>query len=136
LGNFSGEGMGMKRYSDKEILNYIEAVNKGAAQEWILAFAREPKLQQSYYWTLFSELFVRQMQKIPVTMSDAEKLIPQLSASQVRRAIQNAKEANYLEVRASGERAKYVLLTPKTEQIIRNTGSKALSCMEGIFRGE
>jgi hypothetical protein len=29
-----------------------------------------------------------------------------------------------------------VLLTPKTEQIIRNTGSKALNCMEGIFRWE
>jgi hypothetical protein len=51
----------MKRYSDKEILSYIEAVNKGAAQEWITAFAREPKLQQTYYWTLFSELFVRQI---------------------------------------------------------------------------
>ena len=124
----------MKRYSDKEILSYIEAVNKGAAQEWIMAFAREPKLQQTYYWTLFSELFVRQIQKIPVTMSDAEKLIPQLSASQARRAIQNAKDANYLQVKATGERAKYVLLTPKTEQVIRSTGSKALKCLEEIFR--
>ncbi len=124
----------MKRYSDKEILAYIEAVNKGAAQEWITAFAREPKLQQTYYWMLFSELFVRQIQKIPVTMSDAEKLIPQLSASQARRAIQNAKDANYLQVKATGERAKYVLLIPKTEQVIRNTGSKALKCLEGIFR--
>ena len=124
----------MKRYSDKEILRYIEAVNKGAAQEWITAFAREPKLQQTYYWTLFSELFVRQMHKIPVTMSDAEKMIPQLSASQARRAIHNAKAANYLQVRDSGERTKYVLLTGKTEQIIRNTGSRALACMESIFR--
>ncbi len=124
----------MKRYSDKEILRYIEAINKGAAQEWITAFAREPKLQQTYYWTLFSELFVRQMHKIPVTMSDAEKMIPQLSASQARRAIHSAKAANYLQVRDSGERTKYVLLTGKTEQIIRNTGSRALACMESIFR--
>jgi len=115
-------------------LSYIEAVNKGAAQEWITAFAREPQLQQTYYWTLFSELFVRQIQKIPVTMSDAEKLIPPLSASQARRAIQNAKDANYLQVKATRERTKYVMLTPKTEQVIRNTGSKALQCMERIFR--
>ena len=67
-------------------------------------------------------------------MSDAAKLIPQLSASQARRAIQNAKDANYLQVKATGERAKYVLLTPKTEHVIRNTGSKALKCLEGIFR--
>jgi len=124
----------MKRYSDKEILSYIDAVNKGAAQEWISAFAREPKLQQTYYWTLFSELFVRQIQKIPVTMSDAEKLIPQLSASQARRAIQNAKDAQYLQIKATGERAKYVILTSKAEQVIRNTGSKALKCLEPIFR--
>ncbi len=124
----------MKRYSDKEILSYIDAVNKGAAQEWISAFAREPKLQQTYYWTLFSELFVRQIQKIPVTMSDAEKLIPQLSASQARRAIQNAKDAQYLQIKATGERAKYVILTSKAEQVIRNTGSKALKCLEQIFR--
>ena len=124
----------MKRYSDKEILSYIDAVNKGAAQEWVAAFAREPKLQQTYYWTLFSELFVRQIQKIPVTMSDAEKLIPQLSASQARRAIQNAKDAQYLQIKATGERAKYVILTSKAEQVIRNTGSKALKCLEPIFR--
>ncbi len=67
-------------------------------------------------------------------MSDAEKLIPPLSASQVRRAIQNAKDANDLQVKATRERTKYVMLTPKTEQVIRNTGSKALQCMERIFR--
>ncbi len=67
-------------------------------------------------------------------MSDAEKLIPPLSASQVRRAIQNAKDAHSLQVKATGDRAKYVMLTPKTEQVIRHTGSKALQCMERIFR--
>ncbi len=115
-------------------MRYIEAVNKEAAQEWITAFAREPKLQQSYYWTLFSELFLKQLRKIPVSMSDAEKIIPQLSASQARRAIQNAKDAKYLEVRATTTRTKYVRLTSKTEDILRRTSSKALKSMEDIFR--
>ncbi len=124
----------MKPYSDKEVVQYIEAVNKEAAKEWVSAFAREPKLQQSYYWTLFSELFIRQVQKIPVSISDAEKIIPQLSASQARRAIQNARSAKYIEVKDSGERTKYVFITPKTEALIRNTSSKALKSMESIFR--
>ena len=123
----------MKRFSDKEIMRYIEAVNKEAAQEWINAFAREPKLQQSYYWTLFSELFLKQMNKVPVSMSDAEKIIPQLSASQARRAIQNAKEAKYLELKATGTRTKNVQLTSKAEDIIRRTSAKALKGMEEIF---
>lgn len=124
----------MKRFSNKEISRYIEAVNKEAAQEWINAFAREPKLQQSYYWTLFSELFLKQMNKVPVSMSDAEKIIPQLSASQARRAIQNAKDAKYLEIRATGTRTKNVRLTSKAEEIIRRTSAKALKSMEEIFR--
>ena len=124
----------MKHYSDKNVVAYIEAVNKEAAKEWISAFAREPKLQQAYYWTLFSELFLKQIQKIPVSMSDAEKMIPQLSASQARRAIQNAKNAKFLEILATGERSKYVVLTPKTEQLIKNTASKALKSLAGIFR--
>ena len=123
----------MKKYSDKEIVRYIEAVNEEAAKEWISAFAREPKLQQSYYWTLFTELFRKQAQKIPVTMSDAEKIIPQLSASQARGAIQNARDAKYLEIKATGERTKYVLLTAKTEDVIRRTSSKALRSLEEIF---
>ncbi len=123
----------MKKYSDKEIVRYIEAVNEEAAREWISTFAREPKLQQSYYWTLFTELFRQQAKKIPVTMSDAEKIIPQLSASQARRAIQNAKDAKYLEIKATGERTKYVLLTAKTEDVIRRTSSKALRSLEEIF---
>jgi hypothetical protein len=125
--------MGMKHFSDKEVGRYIEAINKEAAQVWINAFAREPKLQQSYYWTLFSELFLKQFHNIPVSMSDAEKMIPQLSASQARRAIHNAKVAQYLEVTATGERAKYVRLTAKTEDLIRNTSSKALQSLKGIF---
>jgi len=124
----------VKHYSDKNVVAYIEAVNKEAAKEWISAFAREPKLQQAYYWTLFSELFLKQIQKIPVSMSDAEKMIPQLSASQARRAIQNAKNAKFLEIRATGERSKYVVLTKKTEQLIKNTASKALKSLAGIFR--
>ncbi|MEE8125363.1 MAG: hypothetical protein V3T42_06085 [Nitrospirales bacterium] len=124
----------MKHYSDKNVVAYIEAVNKEAAKEWISAFAREPKLQQAYYWTLFSELFLKQIQKIPVSMSDAEKMIPQLSASQARRAIQNAKNAKFLEILATGERSKYVVLTKKTEQLIKNTASKALKSLAGIFR--
>jgi len=123
----------VKKFSDKEIVRYIEAVNKEAAQEWISTFAREPKLQQSYYWTLFSELFRKQSQKIPMTMSDAEKIIPQLSASQARRAIQNAKDAKYLEIKATGERTKYVRLTAKAEDVIRRTSSKALRSLEEIF---
>lgn len=123
----------MKKYSEKDIVRYIEAVNKEAAQEWISTFAREPKLQQSYYWTLFSELFRQQSQKIPVTMSDAEKIIPQLSASQARRAIQNAKDAKYLEIKDTGERTKYVRLTTKAEDVIRRTSSKALRSLEEIF---
>ncbi|MEX0828867.1 MAG: hypothetical protein WD032_01345 [Nitrospirales bacterium] len=124
----------MKRYSDMEVGRYIEAINKVAAQVWINAFAREPKLQQSYYWTLFSELFLKQLHNIPVSMSDAEKMIPQLSASQARRAIHNAKDAQYLEVIATGERAKYVRLSAKTEELIRNTSSMALQSLKGIFR--
>jgi len=123
----------MKSFSDEEIGGYIEAINKEAAQVWINAFAREPKLQQSYYWTLFSELFLKQLHDIPVSMSDAEKMIPQLSASQARRAIQNAKKARYLEIKDTGERTKYVTLTGKTEEIVRNTSSKALQSMKGIF---
>ena len=123
----------MKHFSDKEVGRYIEAINKEAAQVWINAFAREPKLQQSYYWTLFSELFLKQLHRIPVSISDAEKMIPQLSASQARRAIHNAKDANYLEVTDTGERTKYVRLTAKTEELIRNTSSKALQSMKGIF---
>ncbi len=123
----------MKTYSDKEVGRYIEAINKEAAQVWINAFAREPKLQQSYYWTLFSELFLKQLHNIPVSMSDAEKMIPQLSASQARRAIHNAKDAHYLEVKETGERTKYVRLSAKTEELIRNTSSKALQSMKGIF---
>ena len=123
----------MKKFSDKEIVRYIEAVNKEAAQEWISTFAREPKLQQSYYWTLFSELFRKQSQKIPMTMSDAEKIIPQLSASQARRAIQNAKDAKYLEIKATGERTKYVRLTAKAEDVIRRNSSKSLRSLEEIF---
>jgi hypothetical protein len=124
----------MKRFSDVEVGRYIEAINKEAAQVWINAFAREPKLQQSYYWTLFSELFLKQLHNIPVSMSDAEKMIPQLSASQARRAIHNAKDAQYLEVIATGERAKYVRLSAKTEELIRNTSSIALQSLKGIFR--
>ncbi|TFG59605.1 MAG: hypothetical protein E4H32_09885 [Nitrospirales bacterium] len=124
----------MKRFSDVEVGRYIEAINKEAAQVWINAFAREPKLQQSYYWTLFSELFLKQLQDIPVSMSDAEKMIPQLSASQARRAIHNAKGAQYLEVTATGERAKYVRLSAKTEELIRNTSSMALQSLKGIFK--
>ncbi|WP_447971399.1 hypothetical protein [Nitrospira sp. M1] len=124
----------MKRFSDREIQRYIEAVNKEAAQEWLMAFAREPKLQQSYYWTLFSELFLKQMHRIPVSMSDAEKIIPQLSASQARRAIQNAKDAKFLEIQATGTRTKQVRLTSKAEIIIRRTSAKALKSMEEIFR--
>ncbi len=123
----------MKRYPDKEVVRYIEVVNKEAAHEWIQAFAREPKLQQGYYWTLFTEIFVRQRKQIPVSMSDAEKMIPQLSASQSRRAIQNAKEAGYLEVKATGLRTKSVVLTSKTEELIRRTVSKALKGMQEIF---
>ena len=123
----------MKRFSDKEVGKYIEAINKEAAQVWINAFAKQPKLQQSYYWTLFSELFLKQLQDIPVSMSEAEKMIPQLSASQARRAIQNAKEAQYIVIQATGERAKYVRLTPKTEELIRHTSSKALQSLKGIF---
>ena len=123
----------MKRFSDKEVGKYIEAINKEASQVWINAFAREPKLQQSYYWTLFSELFLKQLNDIPVSMSDAEKMIPQLSASQARRAIHNAKEAQYLEIKATGERAKYVRLSAKTEELVRNTSSKALQSLKGIF---
>ena len=123
----------MKTYSDKEVGRYIEAINKEAAQVWINAFAREPKLQQSYYWTLFSELFLKQLHNIPVSMSDAEKMIPQLSASQARRAIHNAKDAHYLEVKETGERTKYVRLSAKTEELIRITSSKALQSMKGIF---
>ena len=125
--------MGTKRFSDKEVGRYIEAINKEAAQVWINAFAREPKLQQSYYWTLFSELFLKQLNNIPVSMSDAEKMIPQLSASQARRAIHNAKEAQYLEIKATGERTKYVRLSAKTEELIRITSSKALQSLKGIF---
>ncbi len=124
----------MKRFSDVEVGRYIEAINKEAAQVWINAFAREPKLQQSYYWTLFSELFLKQLQDIPVSMSDAEKMIPQLSASQARRAIHNAKDAQYIEVTATGERAKYVRLSAKTEELIRNTSSMALQSLKGIFK--
>ncbi|MDH5587677.1 MAG: hypothetical protein OEZ05_13725 [Nitrospirota bacterium] len=124
----------MKRFSDAEVGKYIEAINKEAAQVWINAFAREPKLQQSYYWTLFSELFLKQLRDIPVSMSDAEKMIPQLSASQARRAIHNAKDAQYLEVTATGERTKYVRLSAKTEELIRNTSSMALQSLKGIFR--
>jgi len=124
----------VKRFSDKEITRYIEAVNKEAAQEWVTEFAREPKLQQSYYWTLFSELFIKQMNHIPVSMSDAEKIIPQLSASQARRAIQNAKDVKYLEIQATGARTKNVILTAKAESIIRRTSAKALKSMEEIFR--
>ena len=79
-------------------------------------------------------MFLKQISKIPVTMSDAEKIIPQLSASQARRAIQNAKDAKYLEVKATGERTKYVRLTTKTEDLIRRTSSKALKSLEEIFR--
>jgi hypothetical protein len=83
---------------------------------------------------LFSELFLKQLNNIPVSMSDAEKMIPQLSASQARRAIHNAKEAQYLEIKATGERAKYVRrLSAKTEELVRNTSSKALQSLKGIF---
>lgn len=124
----------MEKFSDLQVSKYIEAVNKEAAKEWIDAFAREPKLQQSYYWTLFSELFLKQINHHPVTMSDAEKIIPQLSASQARRAIQNAKEAKFLEIKPLGERSKCVLLTAKTADIIRKTSTKALIGLEDIFR--
>ena len=124
----------MKRFSDREVGRYIEAINKEAAQVWINAFAREPKLQQSYYWTLFSELFLKQFHNIPVSMSDAEKMIPQLSASQARRAIHNAKDAQYLEVTSTGERTKYVRLSAKTEELVRNTSSMALQSLKGIFK--
>ena len=123
----------MKHFSDKEVGRYIEAINKEAAQVWINAFAREPKLQQTYYWTLFSELFLKQLRNYPVSMSDAEKMIPQLSASQARRAIHNAKDAKYLEVTDTGERTKYVKLTKKTEDLIRKTSSAALESMKEIF---
>lgn len=123
----------MKKYSEKDIVRYIEAINKEAAQEWISTFAREPKLQQSYYWTMFSELFRQQSKKIPVTMSDAEKIIPQLSASQARRAIHNARDAKYLEIKDTGERTKYVRLTAKAEDVIRRTSSKALRSLAEIF---
>ena len=123
----------MKHFSDKEVGRYIEAINKEAAHVWINAFAREPKLQQTYYWTLFSELFLKQLHKYPVSMSDAEKMIPQLSASQARRAIHNAKDAEYLEVTDTGERTKYVKLTKKTEELIRTTSSAALESMKEIF---
>ena len=123
----------MKHFSDKEVGRYIEAINKEAAQVWINEFARQPKLQQTYYWTLFSELFLKQLNNIPVTMSDAEKMIPQLSASQARRAIHNAKDAHYLEVTATGERTKYVRLSAKTDELIRKTSSKALESLKGIF---
>ena len=82
---------------------------------------------------MVSELFLKQLNNIPVSMSDAEKMIPQLSASQARRAIHNAKEAQYLEIKATGERAKYVRLSAKTEELVRNTSSKALQSLKGIF---
>ncbi len=66
-------------------------------------------------------------------MSDAEKIIPQLSASQARRAIQNAKAAKFLEIKSTGERTKYVLLTAKAADVIRRTSSKALRSLEEIF---
>lgn len=78
-------------------------------------------------------MYRQQVQKIPVTMSDAEKIIPQLSASQARRAIQNAKDAKFLEVKSTGERAKYVRFTAKAEDVIKRTSSKALRTLEEIF---
>ena len=96
----------MKHFADKKVWRYIEVINKEAAQVWINAFAREPKLQQSDYWRLFSELFIKQLHNISVSMSDAEKMIPQRSASQARRTIHHAKDAKDLEVPDTGERAK------------------------------
>ncbi|MFQ6017076.1 MAG: hypothetical protein ACE5KF_02680 [Kiloniellaceae bacterium] len=125
----------MVKYSDEDIIEYIEHTNN-AADIWIKEFAKNPKMQQSYFWPLFTSLFVHQKREIPVNISDAARMIPQLSPSQARRVMAHAEQAGYLEIKKPkpGSKATYVRVTAKTEDLIRRTCKAALSGMAQIFR--
>lgn len=108
------------------VIGYIGALELAGAR-WFDEVSRFEKMDSAYYWPLLTQIYRQEAESRRVTLSDAEKFVPHLSASQVRRAIVVAEEAGFVELSDPKRRPRYVALTEKARCLIEDVSTYALT---------
>lgn len=108
------------------VIGYIGAIEQAGAR-WFDEVSRFEKMDSAYYWPLLTQIYRQDAEGRRVTLSDAEKFVPHLSASQVRRAIVVAEEAGFVELSDPKRRPRYVALTDKASRLIEDVSTYALT---------
>lgn len=114
------------------VIRYISAVEK-AGTRWFEEVAKFEKMDSAYYWPLLTQIYRNDVASRRTTLSDAEKFVSHLSASQVRRAIATAEECGFVAVSDPRKRPRYVTLTPKATRLIEDTACFAIDELAQIY---
>lgn len=122
----------MLKIKDDQVVLYLRAVQK-AVTAWAREFRYQPELAKSYYWTLFSEVFLAEYQNQPLRERDAYQAID-MSPSTGARAIRKAVDEGYLIVQPYDPERKnsvcVVRLTDKGKVILKKSCSDGLEELE------
>lgn len=124
--------MATKTMQSDDVLRYIAAVEK-AGMRWFDEVSKSEKMDSAYYWPLLTQIYCNEAAGRRTSLSDAEKYVPHLSASQVRRAINIAEEARFVTLSDPQRRPRYVSLTRKARALIEDTARFAIEEMAQIF---
>lgn len=117
----------------ENVIRYISAVER-ASTRWFEEVSRFEKMDSAYYWPLLTQIYRNDIASRRTTLSDAEKFVPHLSASQVRRAITTAEESDFVTVSDPRKRPRYVTLTPKARRLIEDTACFAIEELAQIYK--
>ncbi|TQV77797.1 hypothetical protein [Denitrobaculum tricleocarpae] len=112
----------------ESVIGYIQAIEK-ASMRWFDEVSKFEKMDSAYYWPLLTQIYRNDAKGRRTSLSDAEKFVPHLSASQVRRAITIAEEAGFVSLSDPHKRPRYVKLQPKAASLIEDTAEFALTEM-------
>ncbi len=117
----------------ESVVGYIQAVER-ASMRWFDEVSKSEKMDSAYYWPLLTQIYRNDVRGRRTSLSDAEKFVPHLSASQVRRAITIAEEAGFVALSDAKKRPRYVTLEPKAAQLIEDTAGFALTEMARFLK--
>ena len=115
------------------VIRYISAVER-AGTRWFEEVSRFEKMDSAYYWPLLTQIYRNDVAGRRTTLSDAEKFVPHLSASQVRRAITTAEECGFVTLSDPRKRPRYVSLAPKARRLIEDTANFAIEQLAEIYQ--